>query len=240
MLVLDAPPANALGEQVLGELDAALDAAAAAPQVRALVVTGDGRFFSGGFDLAAPRRDAAQARSMRDLYRDVHVKLLSLPKPTVAMVNGHAIAGGLVLALACDCRLGRKGDYQIGLNEVAIGASFPKIAFEIVCLKLSHAHASELMLGAALYPASEGVRLGFVDELLSSDNLEPNVLRRAGRMGAFPRQAYAHTKAALVHEALVRTRGETEEEAETTAAVWTTEESRAARAAQRRKLSIRR
>jgi len=238
MLVLDAPPANALGEQVLGALDAALDDAATATEVRALVLCGEGRFFSGGFDLAAPRRDAAQARSMRELYRDVHVKLLSLPKPTVAMVNGHAIAGGLVLALACDYRLGRKGDYRIGLNEVAIGASFPKIAFEIVCLRLGYARASELMLGAALYPASEGLRLGIVDEFLSSDNLESNVLRRAARMGTLPRQAYAHTKAALVHEALVRTRAETEEEAEETAAVWTTEESRTARAAQRRKLSI--
>lgn len=236
--MLDTPPANALGEQLLGELDAALDDAAAATEVRALVLCGEGRFFSGGFDLAAPRRDAAQARSMRDLYRDVHAKLLSLPKPTVAMVNGHAIAGGLVLALACDYRLGRKGDYQIGLNEVAIGASFPKIAFEIVCLRLGHARASELMLGAALYPASEGLRLGIVDELLSSDNLESNVLRRAARLGKFPCQAYAHTKAALVYDALARTRAETEEEAEETAAVWTTEESRTARAAQRRKLSI--
>jgi enoyl-CoA hydratase len=240
MLVLDAPPANALGEQLLGELDAALDAAALAPDVRALVLSGEGRFFSGGFDLAAPRRDAAQARAMRDLYREVHVKLLSLPKPTLAMVNGHAIAGGLVLALACDHRLGRKGDYQIGLNEVAIGASFPKIAFEIVCLRLSHARASELMLGAALYPASEGVRLGVVDELLSSDTLESNALRHAVRMGTFPRQAYAHTKAALIKDALARTRDETEEEVERTAAVWTTEESRAARASQRQKLSIRR
>jgi enoyl-CoA hydratase len=237
MLVLDAPPANALAEPLLGELGAALDDAALAMDVRALVLTGQGRFFSGGFDLKAPRRDAAQARLMRDLYHDVHVKLLSLPKPTVAMVNGHAIAGGMVLALACDCRLGRKGDYQIGLNEVAIGASFPKVAFEIVRLRLSHARASELMLGAALYPASEGLRLGFVDELLSSDNLESTVLRRAAGMGAFPRQAYAHTKAALIRDALARSLAETEQEAEQTAAVWTTEESRAARAAQRQKLS---
>ena len=236
--MLDAPPANALGEKLLADLGAALDDAAELAGVRALVLTGEGRFFSGGFDLAAPRRDATQARSLRTLYHDVHVKLLSLPKPTVAMVNGHAIAGGLVLALACDYRLGRKGDYRIGLNEVAIGASFPKVAFEIVRLRLAHARASELMLGAALYAASEALRLGVVDELLSGDNLESTVLRRAARLGAFPRQAYAHTKAALIGDALDRARAETEEEAERTAAVWTTTESRAARGAQRQKLSI--
>lgn len=240
VLVLDAPPANALGEQLLAELGMALDDAAQRTEVRAVVLTGAGRFFSGGFDLAAPRRDAEQARSMRTLYRDVHLKLLSFAKPTVAMMNGHAVAGGLVLVLACDSRLGRKGNYQVGLNEVAIGASFPKVAFEIVRLRLHHARASELLLGAALYPASESLRLGVVDELLAGDHLESTVLRRAARLGACPREAYAHTKAALIDEALARCRAETEEEAERTAAVWTTEESRAARAAQRQKLSINR
>lgn len=238
VLLLDAPPANALGEQLLGDLSEALDDAAQRSDVRAVVLSGAGRFFSGGFDLAAPRRDAARVRSLRDLYRDAHVKLLSLPKPTVAMVNGHAVAGGLVLALACDYRLGRKGDYRVGLNEVEIGASFPKVAFEIVRLRLCHARACELMLGAALYPASEALRLGIVDELLAADHLESTVLRRAARLGAFPCEAYAHTKAALIGDALARVLAETEEEAERTAAVWTTEESRAARAAQRQKLGV--
>jgi enoyl-CoA hydratase len=114
---------------------------------------------------------------MRDLYRDAHVELLSLPKPTIAMMNGHATAGGLVLVLACDYRLGVEGDYKVGLNEVAIGASFPRIAAEIVRLRLTHARASELMLGAALYPASQALRLGIVDELFPVDKLEATVLR---------------------------------------------------------------
>jgi enoyl-CoA hydratase len=166
----------------------------------------------------------------------VHLGLLRLPKPTLAMVNGHAIAGGLVMALACDYRLGVEGDYRVGLNEVAIGASFPKVAFEIVRLRLPHARASELLLGAALYPASQAIRLGVVDELLPKETFEATVLRRAARMGAFPRDAYAHAKAAFVAEAVARTQGETPEEAERTMAVWTSPESRAARAAQRAKL----
>src|SRR5213593_2100875 len=137
------------------------------------------------------------------------------------MVNGHAIAGGLVLALACDYRLGVDGDYRIGLNEVAIGASYPKVAFEIVRLRLAHARASELLLGAALYPASQALRLGVVDELLPPD-FAATVLRRAARLGSFPREAYAHTKAALVGEAVARVEAETPEEAARGAAVWTT------------------
>ena len=194
VLTLDRPPANALDERLLFDLAAALAAAAADDAVRAVVLTGAGAFFSGGFDLSAPRRDEAAARCLRELYRESHLRLFTLPKPTVAMVAGHAIAGGLVLVLACDYRLGLDADYRVGLNEVAIGASYPKIAFEIVRLRLSHARASELLLGAALYPASQAVRLGVVDELVPADRLETTVLRRAqahGARGLRPRQGSA-------------------------------------------------
>ena len=236
VLTLDRPPANAEDETLLGDLSAALDAAGADAAVRAVVLTGAGRFFSGGFDLSAPRREDEEVAVMTTLFRDTHVKLLTAPKPTIAMVNGHAIAGGLILVLACDYRLGLDGDYKIGLNEVAIGASYPKAALEIARLRLTHQRASELLLGAALYPASQAVRLGVVDELFPADKLEETVMRRAERMGAFPREAYVHTKLALVAETVERVMAETPEEAARGAAIWQTAESRAARDKQRGKL----
>lgn len=239
VLTLDRPPANAIDETLLSDLIAAVDAAAADDAVRAVVLTGAGSFFSGGFDFAAPRRDAAAEQRIADLYREAHVKLLGLPKPTIAMVNGHAVAGGLVLVLACDYRLGRDGDYRIGLNEVAVGAAFPRAAFEVVRLRLPHARASELILGAALYPSSQALRLGVVDELFPAATFEPTVLRRAARLATFPREAYAHAKAAFVDETLARIRTETPAEASRTAAVWSGPESRAARSKQREKLGIR-
>ncbi len=239
LLTLDRPPANALDETLLADLAAALDAARADDAVRAVVLTGQGAFFSAGFDLVAPRRDLAAARSLRALYRAAHVTLLGFPKPTVARVAGHAVAGGLVLALACDYRLGREGDYRIGLNEVAIGAAFPRVALEIVRLRLPHARAAELALGAALYPASQATRLGVVEELLPAEGFDETVLRRAARLGAFPREAYAHTKAALVADALASVAAETPEDEAVAAAVWTTAESRVARATQREKLAHR-
>src|SRR5262249_34646679 len=209
LLTLDRPPANALDETLLTDLGSALDDARANDGVRAIVLTGAGEFFSAGFDLAAPRRDEASTRALQALYRDTHVKLLAFPKPTVARLGGHAVAGGLVLVLACDYRLGREGDYRLGLNEVAIGASFPRVALEIVRLRRASARASELALGAGLYPASQATRLGVVDELLPPDTFDAVVLRRAARLAAFPREAYAHTKAALVTDALARVASET-------------------------------
>ena len=233
-------PANAIDETLLADLAAALTAASTDDAVRAVVLTGAGAFFSGGFDFRAARRDDAASRQVHTLYRDAHRALLALPKPTLAMMRGHAIAGGLVLVLACDYRLGLEGDYRVGLNEVAVGAAFPRTALEIVRLRLAHARANELILGAALYPASQAVRLGIVDELLPAERFEETVLRRATRLGAFPREAYAHAKAALVADPLARIDAETPAEAAAAMAVWSAPESRAARARQREKLGIQR
>src|SRR5262245_31574268 len=116
LLTLDRPPANAIDAELLADLAAALDAARVDDAVRAIVLRGQGKFFSGGRDLGDGRLDAAGVRRLNDLYRDAHEKLLSFPKPTVAMMNGHAVAGGLILVLACDYRLGLDGDYKVGVN----------------------------------------------------------------------------------------------------------------------------
>jgi len=238
LLTLDRPPANAIDETLLADLIAALDAARDDDAVRAVVLTGAGRFFSGGRDLGAGRLEGEGVRRLNRLYRDAHDRLFGLPKPTVAMMNGHAVAGGLILVLACDYRLGVEGDYKVGINEVAIGASYPTVAFEIVRTRLTHQRASELMLGAALYPASQALRLGIVDEMFPADTFEATVLRRAARLGSHPREVYAHTKLALIAEALARIRGESDEDMERIAALWTTPESRAARRRQREKLGV--
>ncbi len=240
LITLDRPPANAIDETLLADLSTTLDDARTDSAVRAVVITGAGKFFSGGLDLSEPFRDSESMRKRLELYRDSHLQLLTFPKPTIAMVNGHAIAGGIILVLACDARLGLDGDYRIGLNEVAIGAAFPKMAFEIVRLRVTHAQAGELLLGAAIYPASHGLRLGVFDELLPANGFEATVLERAAHLGAFPREAYAHTKEALVAEAAARVRAETPEEEARAAAVWMTPESIAAREAQRKKLGKRR
>lgn len=242
LLVLDRPPANAITPQLLNDLKSALDGASEDERVRAVVLAGEGRFFSAGLDLRggidfgaaiSPGTTADPFAALRDSL----LTFLRFPKPTVAMLDGHAIAGGLILVLACDDRLGLDGEYRIGLNEVEIGASFPKAAFEIVRLRLTYQQASELLLGAAIYPAKHAVRLGVVDELLPAESFEATVMRRAARLGSFPRDAYAHTKAALVSEAITRIQSESPAEAMSTAEVWMTPESVAARANQAQKLS---
>ena len=173
------------------------------------------------------------------LYRSSHRRLLGFPKPTVALVNGHAIAGGLVLALGCDVRLASDVPARIGLNEVAIGSSFPTAAIEIVRARLSARVATELTLRAELYALAEGVMLGVVERLIPAGTAREEALATAARLGAFPREVFAHTKRALLADALARIDGVPLAGELATAELWRTPESRAARAAQRARLGRR-
>jgi enoyl-CoA hydratase len=236
VLTLDRPPANALDEGLLTDLEHAVEDSADTDAVRAIVLRAEGSFFCGGFDLRAPRRGGDAATAMVVRYRDSHRRLLAVPKPTIAAVQGHAMAGGLVLALACDHRLAVEGDYRIGLNETAIGAAFPPVAMEIVRLRLSNAAASELILGAETLATTDLVRLGVVDRLTPADGFERDVFALAERLASYPREVYAHAKTELISDATRRLDEVTLERELEIAALWVTGESRAARAAQRRRL----
>jgi len=238
LLTLAKPPANAIDEHLLMDLHATLVSLNADNSVRGVVVTGSAGFFCAGFDFAAPRRDDDVALELYRHYRACNLELLMMPKPTIAWINGHAIAGGFVLALACDLRIAVAGDYRIGMNEIAVGASFPRTAMEIVRLRLTDAQASELVLGADLIPANRAIHCGLAHEYVMRDAAESRVREIARRVSSYPSGAYMHSKNALIADAVDRIRAETDAEAIATMAVWISDESRAARRRQRDRLNV--
>ncbi len=165
-----------------------------------VVLTGAGRSFSAGVDLAQIVDGGGDYvdRFLRALSRSLLV-VFRHPAPTVAAVNGHAVAGGCVLALACDARLMAAG--RIGLSEVAVGVSFPPAALEIVRHALGSS-LGRLVLRADLVDPSEARRLGLVDDVVDQDELRQEAVRLAAALGGHPARAYAETKAALQRPAL--------------------------------------
>ncbi len=208
ILRLALPPVNAMGLTLLRDLDAVVADLAAAPPPRGLVLTGEGRAFCAGADLkAAPHYTAADWAEIGVLADRVFATLALLPVPTVAAINGHAIGGGLVLALACDLRLGTTAPARFGLPEVARDIAFPKVALALVQENLTAAVLRDLALSARLVGNAEAVQLGLIDRTVPG----PELLTRARDLAAerAALRGYATVKAQVLQGLRARIRGKT-------------------------------
>ena len=239
ILKLNRPPANAINAEFLTALGAQCKAALEDENVRALIVEGNGKFFSGGLDLKEASSSANRVGNLAGAQDDGRFMLWTLPKPTVAMVNGHAIAGGVILALACDFRVTYDGSHRFGLNEVAIGLAFPRGAFEIARLALSNEQLRRTTLEAGLFDVDHAREMGIVDEIVEPARLEARCIELAKRLSANGRLAYAHTKRRIQAEAVARVLHPDIEEVREVARITQSEESRSLIAAQVNALSHR-
>jgi enoyl-CoA hydratase len=166
--------------------------AALADTGTALVVTGTGSAFSAGVDLVrllegGPDYVAKFIPALVGAFDD----LFAYERPVVAAVNGHAIAGGCVLALACDLRLMAAG--RIGLTELSVGVPFPSAAREITRYALGPA-AARVVLRADTLEAADAVRVGLVDDVVPEVELLDRAVALAARLAGHGADAYAFEK----------------------------------------------
>ncbi|MEA2368957.1 MAG: enoyl-CoA hydratase [Thermoleophilaceae bacterium] len=191
---IDRPPANALDLDLLSQgREAAEELRSAEPG--AVVIVGRDGFFSAGVDLkAVPGLDRDGQRAMVDGINRLFLGWYSFPRPVVCAVNGHAIAGGLILALCGDHRVGC-GVGKLGLTEVRAGIGYPAAAFAIVRAELSPPAVRELALRAELIESGPAaVELGLLDELVEPEALLDRSLAVAGELASLPRDAYTRVK----------------------------------------------
>ena len=198
------PPANAIDLGAATALEEAL-ARVAAADVRALVLTGDGGFFSAGLDLkVVPTYGPGEQRAMVMAINRLLARLYGLPMPTIAAVNGHALAGGLVIVLACDYRLGARGAHRLGLTEAKVAVPYPVAAMTVVESELGPTVARRLVLLARHQTSDEALRDGVLDEVTAPDDLVRRARAVAAELAALPREAYARIKHGLRRQALER------------------------------------
>jgi enoyl-CoA hydratase/carnithine racemase len=163
---------NALDERLVDELSRRFDELAEHPEVRGIVLSGTGKFFSFGFDIPhflSMSKDAFADYLGRftALYRE----LFAHPKPVVAALNGHAVAGGCMLAAACDARIMVSGKAKIGLNEIGFGSSVFAGSVAMLEFWMGARRAQEMLFGGGLYSAEEAMGLGLVDSVVSDAEL---------------------------------------------------------------------
>jgi enoyl-CoA hydratase/carnithine racemase len=161
----------------------------------AVVVTGRGSIFSAGVDLLRVVDEGAPYLS-RFLPRlsDAFEQVFAFSKPLVAAVNGHAIAGGCILACTADRRLMARGGGRIGLPELLVGVAFPPVPLEIVRFAVNQRFAANLMFNGATLDADAAAEAGFVDVAVDPDALLGDAIAAAERLAARPAAAFAMTK----------------------------------------------
>jgi enoyl-CoA hydratase/carnithine racemase len=198
---IDRPPANAMNLELLDELVTALEQLASEAPA-ALVITGRDGFFSAGVDLkAVPHYGPSEQRRMVNGINRMVLVTYGMSCPVVAAVTGHAIAGGLVLALCADLRIASlEGRY--GLTEIKVGVPYPQAAIGVVRAELASHAARNLVLGNALIGGSEAVRLGLFDEAVSPHEVEGRAIEIATETAHFPAEAYTASKRELRGTAL--------------------------------------
>ncbi len=193
ILKIDRPPANAMSVELLDDIVAALRAVELDPP-SALVLSGREGFFSAGVDLKeVPSYGAEEERRAVEGINEMALTAYGLRCPVVGAITGHAIAGGLVLALCTDIRVAStSGKY--GLTEVKVGVPYPQAAIGIVRAELPSNAVRVLAFGNALVDASESVRLGVFDEAHEADAVLPRAVEIASELAGFPAEIYARTK----------------------------------------------
>lgn len=197
-LAIAAPGRNAMSTDLMQRLLASLREADGRP----LLLRGTDGVFSAGLNLKeVASLDPPAMRRFLLLLDELIDALWEYPGPTVACVDGHAIAGGCVLALCCDWRVAAdRADLRIGLNEVALGLEFPPKILALARERVPRRHLERVILEAALHAPREALALGLVDEVAA----DPLTAARAAmaRLAAPPRATYAATKHDLRREVL--------------------------------------
>jgi enoyl-CoA hydratase/carnithine racemase len=217
LFVLDRPAArNAITEELATALDAALDALENDAEVRALVLTGEGeKAFSAGADLKLLRTGTLEARAAFNA-RMQHVveRLVALPFPVIAALNGVAMGGGAELALAADVRIAEP-HASIAFKHAAMGVTPGWGGLSRLATFVGRSTASKLLFSAQPMPADEALRVGLVDELVARGGALARALALAADVALTSPAAVADLKRLLES---AYTRGDLAEERRTFAA----------------------
>jgi enoyl-CoA hydratase len=165
---------------------------------RAAILTGTGNVFCAGVDLPAIVAGGPDyVRKFIPALQRSFERLVLFPKPIVAAVNGHAIAGGMIFMLACDQRLLAHGRSRVGLTEVRVGVEFPSWALETVRFATPSQHFSTIVCAGRTYEPDEALARGLVDELAEPERLLDRAYEIADELAAIPAETFMATKRAV-------------------------------------------
>jgi enoyl-CoA hydratase len=189
---------------------------------KAVVLAGQGKIFSAGVDLKRlGEGGAGYVRQFLPTLRRLYEAVFFHPKPVVAAINGHAIAGGCVLACCADRRVMARDSGRIGVTEILVGVPFPALAFEIVRSAVPSRYLPEFVLSGATYSSDEALRRGWVDEIAEPEDLTEDAMAVARELSLLSPAAFAQTKMQIRQPVIDRLQGNGEATDKAVTEIWT-------------------
>jgi enoyl-CoA hydratase len=195
VLRMDDGKANALSDAMIDGLLAAL--VRAEKEASAIVLVGRAERFCAGFDLKVMMSGPDNAKALLRRGSELLMKLYGVGIPLVVACTGHALAGGALVLLTGDVRIGAAGAYRIGLNEVSIGMPVPVLAMELARDRLTTLELGRATLEATIYDPDGAARAGYLDAVVPAGEVIAKAMAEATRLSALARTAFTATKVRL-------------------------------------------
>lgn len=183
-VTLDRGKVNALNEAVVDQLNSTLHLLEHDDSVSAVILTGNGNFFSFGFDI--PEFYDVSPDDFRRFvvkFTDLYTYLFLYPKPVIAALNGHAIAGGCMLSNACDYRIIAEGKAKVSLNELAFGSTVFAGSVAILRAVAGQVNAERVLITGYLFDNEQSLKHGLVNEVIAGEELMVRAHRKAEKYG---------------------------------------------------------
>ena len=195
IITLSRGKVNAINEELVSEFSGILEKLEVDIECKSIIITGSGSFFSFGFDIPEllnyPRGEFLEYLSK---FNNLVKQIFMYPKPVVSSINGHCIAGGCVLAMACDFRIMNDQQAKISINEINFGSTLFSSAVEILKYSTGERNAERIILSGEMYNAENALKNGMVDSICSKEQLTDRSLEIARGYSLKDSRAYESLK----------------------------------------------
>ena len=210
IITLDDGKANVFSPEMSQQIDECLDQVAT--EEGCLVITGKEGMFSGGLDLKIIQSgDIERIQEMSSKAFKLLARIFSFPRPVIAACSGHAVALGTFLLCCCDYRIGVKGEFMLGANEMRTNMVIPIPILELIKFRVSNTHKYRAVLGAEMYKLEDSISAGLIDEVVGQDLLMTTVTEKAKDLATMGHPSYSMTKELFIAEPMSKINAAMEE-----------------------------
>ncbi len=203
IITLDDGKANVFSPEMSNQLNACLDRVDT--ESGCLIITGREGMFSAGLDLKVIQSgDVDRIVEMSSSAFKLLARIFSFPRPVIAACSGHGIALGTFLICCCDYRIGIKGDYMLGANEMRTNMVIPTPILELIKFRVNDSHKYRAVLGAEMYNFNQAQEAGLIDDVVEIDNLMTAARDKAKDLATMGHPSYSMTKELFIAEPMAK------------------------------------